>query len=578
VSGTHRVEFVGTSAQTLTMGRPFDQHFRQVVADNGSTLTVATDAFIDDSLSVNPGTTLDILGNTLTVAGSINVPNGAVFQGSGTLDGTAVITGVLTGDVLPGGPSASGVLTILGNPAQNPGSTLDIELGGTAPGTGYDQLAVANPVSPPGGVILQGDLNVSLINAFTPAIGDRFAVVVADSVDGAFANVNFPAPPQDAYFTTLTVKTAGQDTVYVLVEPQVLFAGDSGGGLSRGQFSVAGDGSAITTITTEYSSTGYGYPRWAPNKRYMTYGGNVSVGNNFLHIAEWSGASWLIWHIVNDVDTRRARFSPDGVHIAFECGDAGSFTDVCVVPDVTAPADNIGDTGGPQEKIFVTDVINAGLGGSGAYAWNPLNPDELIVSRDTTLTFLTSRLYLISVDAAGNVSAPTRVTDLPDTVRVQAPMDWSPVAGLVVFAATDGSGNRFLYTVDVATGTVKQITSTVNRRDYAPVFSPDGSKILFYGDTFCTIEWYTVASGGGGEVQLTDEANGSACEGGSNGELTGDWSPDGEYVVFAQIDNATFNTIVYTARNTITAATYPELATAVRGGTPLQDRQPSWRP
>src|SRR5208283_2450073 len=68
------------------------------------------------------------------------------------------------------------------------GSVLGIQIGGTAPGTQYDQIDVAGSVS------LAGSLNVSLANGFTPSPTDVFTFIHNTSpVTGTF-----PGLPQES--------------------------------------------------------------------------------------------------------------------------------------------------------------------------------------------------------------------------------------------------------------------------------------------------------------------------------------------------------------------------------------------
>jgi hypothetical protein len=80
------------------------------------------------------------------------------------------------------GPSAARI-SISGNYIQNPGGVLDVEIGGVLDGQ-FDQLAVTGSAS------LHGMLSVSLINGFTPAIGDRFRILTFGALDGDFAAID----------------------------------------------------------------------------------------------------------------------------------------------------------------------------------------------------------------------------------------------------------------------------------------------------------------------------------------------------------------------------------------------------
>lgn len=65
---------------------------------------------------------------------------------------------------------------------------MEIEIGGTTAGSGYDQLDSS------GNVILDGTLDAVLLGGFDPGVGDSFDIVVAmGSVTGQFDTVNLPA-------------------------------------------------------------------------------------------------------------------------------------------------------------------------------------------------------------------------------------------------------------------------------------------------------------------------------------------------------------------------------------------------
>ncbi len=97
--------------------------------------------------------------------------------GGATLGGSGQVKGGLTsnGHVAPG--TSAGTLTVVGNYLQNAGGSLDVELGGTAPGL-FDVLNVT------GTATLEGDLNLSLINSFAPTPGSVFQMLNAASVVG----------------------------------------------------------------------------------------------------------------------------------------------------------------------------------------------------------------------------------------------------------------------------------------------------------------------------------------------------------------------------------------------------------
>jgi hypothetical protein len=145
------------------------------------------------------------LANTgITISGSANVTfwddvtNGAgsLFKvstgSSATFFGTyagAGITGTgqvnFEADVTPGFSPAS--VSFGGNVALSSTAKLQMEIGGTTPGSQFDQVHVASQLS------LDGTLQVSLINGFSPASGNNFDILDFGSLAGTFNTISLPA-------------------------------------------------------------------------------------------------------------------------------------------------------------------------------------------------------------------------------------------------------------------------------------------------------------------------------------------------------------------------------------------------
>jgi hypothetical protein len=122
---------------------------------------------------------VDVRGGTLSGSGS-------VFTGSGPIPGQVENHG---GTVAPG--NGVGTMSISGRFSNAIGGTVSFELGGTAPGTQYDQLIVD------GGVALGGTLAVSLVNLgggmFSPNVGNMFTLITAtDGIGGSFDQLQLP--------------------------------------------------------------------------------------------------------------------------------------------------------------------------------------------------------------------------------------------------------------------------------------------------------------------------------------------------------------------------------------------------
>lgn len=115
-------------------------------------------------------------GNSLTQP--LTLPG--YVTGAGNLDNVR-----LTGTYSPG-PGPLSVL--LGNVEYD--GALNIELGGTTAGSGYDQI---NHVLGSGAALLGGELDISLVGGFIPNVGDAFQILTATGgLSGAFATTVLP--------------------------------------------------------------------------------------------------------------------------------------------------------------------------------------------------------------------------------------------------------------------------------------------------------------------------------------------------------------------------------------------------
>jgi len=66
------------------------------------------------------------------------------------------------------------------------GRRLNIEIGGSQAGTDFDQLVVT------GRAMLDGTLNVMLINGFIPNPGSSFEIMIFADASGSFATMTLP--------------------------------------------------------------------------------------------------------------------------------------------------------------------------------------------------------------------------------------------------------------------------------------------------------------------------------------------------------------------------------------------------
>jgi hypothetical protein len=132
----------------------------------------------------------------------------------GTLSGTGAVVGAVSnaGILAPG--NSPGTLTILGNYTQAPSGTLNVELGGTTSGTGFDVLAVT------GNATLDGTLAVTNFGGFLPATANVFRfLTVVGTRSGTFATTNLPAGHTGVVTYGATFADLGFTGVPVVVVP-----------------------------------------------------------------------------------------------------------------------------------------------------------------------------------------------------------------------------------------------------------------------------------------------------------------------------------------------------------------------
>ncbi len=151
----------------------------QGVADFQATTTLNKAA----AAHTNAGTLKVSATRTLTVTGAsfANQATG-VLAGSGTITLAGATAFTHAGTVRPG--ASPGVLTLNTGLPSVSSCVFDVELGGDAAGTGYDQLVVRDPVT------LAGTLNVTTLPGFVPQPGLRYVIAKFPSRTGTFATVN----------------------------------------------------------------------------------------------------------------------------------------------------------------------------------------------------------------------------------------------------------------------------------------------------------------------------------------------------------------------------------------------------
>src|SRR5262249_27317518 len=147
--------------------------------------------------------------NSPNLASQVSIVNGSV-QGTSaaqqiTLSGWIKGTGTFNNVTFTGNhdPGFSPTLLQVGSVSYVASGSLDLQLGGTAPGSQYDAIVSSGNLS------LGGKLIISLINGFAPSAGNSFDLFDWNSLAGTFSTVQLPALAGGLSWNTSQLYTTG---------------------------------------------------------------------------------------------------------------------------------------------------------------------------------------------------------------------------------------------------------------------------------------------------------------------------------------------------------------------------------
>ncbi len=169
--------------------------FTTIEARNGGTVDLASVELVSSRTIINAGANSSILlsrpgkstldGVTLNLSptatldvGLLELIGDSQVSGGGTIPGTLISNATVTVGNSPG------TLFVVGDYIQTADGVLNVEVGGRTAGTEFDQIQIG------GRAQLDGTLNVSYINGFTPTSGDDFKILTYKSASGDFATKN----------------------------------------------------------------------------------------------------------------------------------------------------------------------------------------------------------------------------------------------------------------------------------------------------------------------------------------------------------------------------------------------------
>lgn len=194
--------FEGYNTQNVTIWGLFKNQYE---CGNQGTITIKNGGTLDNSsqfdnamfvgaegtLILEDGGTINNIPPAIINLGTITGTGGTIIN-STVLKGNAIITGNLnnSGTLAPG--ASPGKYEVTGDYIASTTAIHNFEVGGTAAGL-YDVLNVDGVAN------LNGDLNITLINGFTPADAHEIPIITGVAIIGVFQNVNIPATYQLLY-------------------------------------------------------------------------------------------------------------------------------------------------------------------------------------------------------------------------------------------------------------------------------------------------------------------------------------------------------------------------------------------
>jgi hypothetical protein len=525
--------------------------------------------------------TLDLdgqAGGILALTGQFTHQSTGIIQGNGTLDLTAANVPTFDGRVNPG--TSPGIVNIAGDVVMSSLTAANIELGGLNVGTEYDQLNVSGAIS------IDGTLNVTLINGFTPAIGNTFRVLTFTSRSGEFADTT-GIDLGGGLALDLVWNATSLDLVVTDASPapteQIVFFSDSGGGLDLAVVSVSADGGGLSRVADTGVPTSYIItPRWSPDRQRVAFSHDASGATSNLYMVTAAGGD--LTEVVNNINSGYPRWSHNSQHLGFVCVAAvAGVNDFCALPDVTGAISSI-----PQNGYIVASASlpAAWRAGPTAAAWDPVNQSRYVFARDSTdgVSPAVSRFFSADYDGGNLTTITPGVMNVGNgELRVEA-MDLSPDGSTIVFSAYDRSSPwTKLYVVNSNGTGLRQLTF-LQGYDDTPLFSPDGTEVLFGRDDNCFYNYWIVDinnTDGSLERQITDDN--FYCEEIPYEQVGYDWSPDGSQIALIGFDDATGWWRAYVVPSTVTVANYRSVRVLVgrdrnNVGPWLREYQPNWRP
>jgi len=212
---TAEIEFNGALTNAVTTGnisaRYATMRFNDGLTNQGEVGVSFGTSDIHGDIDNQAGATILIQGNSnvtfwddLANNGTVQATSGSTVAHFGTLSGTGSFTGggtnFVEGGLSPG--SSPGTMSFDGDLVLGSASTTLMELAGTS-SSEYDRLLVS------GDMTLGGNLEVKLIDGFTPEVGDTFSLL-SSLITGVFDTLSLPVLSSSLVWDLADLYTTGE--------------------------------------------------------------------------------------------------------------------------------------------------------------------------------------------------------------------------------------------------------------------------------------------------------------------------------------------------------------------------------